>query len=611
MIPENVIENVRENTDIADVIGQYVQLKKTGKNLFGLCPFQPENTPSFSVSENKQIFHCFSCGRGGNVFKFIMEYKHVSFPEAVQEVAKMQGIKLPQNYTAKQRVQTNPEISKMMDLYAKATQLYHHVLMNTELGQKALDYLHQRGLSDQTINDYQLGFASNKRLLKPFFEEKKIDYQTMHKSGLFSETHDDQLIDRFANRIMYPIKNEHGKVIAFSGRIIQASKNEPKYLNSPETPIFNKGKTLFNFDIAKQFIRKEHSAILFEGYMDVMSAYQSGVKNGIASMGTSLTEDQIGKIEQHTKQLYVCYDGDKPGQAAINRAVNMLANQSRLKLGVIQMPSGIDPDEYRQKYGEDRFKNYVRAARESTIAFKLRFFKNDYNLNNDEDRIAYINRSLKTIASSPSPVERDLYLQNLSSEFHLKSDDLRAQIKPYLIKHQKHSYHHHINSQISIPQKETTLKQPKLNKIQMAEQMLLNRMLHDHSVWLKVVGIDGFCFADDQYQTIFMFAENYFEHHDQYQVADFVDMFKEPKLQRLVIQIDVLDVSKHISNGEIDDYVNIIMKQAPIENQIKRKQKALKAATKMQDEAKQTQLVVEIIKLQKKRQASKTEATPY
>lgn len=315
-IPEDVIEQVRSQVNIVDVVSQYVQLKQSGKNLFGLCPFHEERTPSFSVSEDKQIFHCFSCGRGGNVFKFMMEIENLSFPEAVKKVAEMEHLDVDSKYftDAAPASRETSEQKQLIELHEQAVKLYHHILINTKMGKSALDYLHHRGVNDETIDLYQLGYAPQQRLLKPFFDERQADYQLLRKSGLFSETQDGKLRDRFVDRVMYPIRNATGQTVAFSGRLLAKDSDMPKYLNSPETELFNKRKILFNLDLARPNIRSKQPALLFEGFMDVISAYQGGIKSGIASMGTSLTEQQIYDIQRITREVIVCYDGDAPGQ---------------------------------------------------------------------------------------------------------------------------------------------------------------------------------------------------------------------------------------------------------------------------------------------------------
>lgn len=599
MIPETVIENVRSQTNILDVISAFVQLKKSGNNYFGLCPFQAEKTPSFSVSEDKQIFHCFSCGRGGNVFKFLMDLQGLSFPEAVVKVAEMQGIELSKDYLSKNTGHVNNGNQELIKLHEDASKLYHHILMNTEIGEPALKYLQARGLTKSTIEYYQLGFAPKNKILEEFFKQKNISTDLLRKSGLFAENDAGNLKDRFFNRIIFPIKNNNGSIVAFSGRVFDED-NQAKYLNSPETDIFNKRKVLFNFSNAKDEIRKQYSVILFEGFMDVISAFQSGVKNGIASMGTSLTNDQVYQIKRHTKHLYICYDGDAPGQNAINRALKLLQN-SQLKLGVIQMPKGVDPDEYRKQYGEQRFLEYINSAKESPVSFEMQYLKLNRNLNNEQDLAAYIDDILKIIATMSKPIEREIYLNHLSEQFGIDKNTLVIQLnKIDSFSNQKIIVDNSNNQNISSTT--TTTKHRQISKVESAERMLLYRMLHDHDVWIKIMGIDGFNFVHEPYQMLFLLAQGYFTEHDEFEISAFTDFIKEDNLQKLMIDIEVTNILGTSSTKEIDDYVNIIMNQAPIDIKLKSKKDEFKEATRLGDIDRQTQLAIEIIGLKKKQQ---------
>lgn len=607
-IPEQVIEQVRDATDIVDFISQYVQLQKQGKNFFGLCPFHEERTPSFSVTEDKQIFHCFSCGRGGNVFKFLMELENLSFQEAVIKVADFSHVEIDPAIATQASGTTNgqasSEVNQLIKLHEDATKLYAHILMNTEAGQPALDYLHKRGLTDQTIQDYGLGFASNQQLLKPFFEERQIDYQTLRHTGLFIENQDGELRDRFVDRIMYPIKNQSGQVIAFSGRQLTKAEGQPKYMNSPETELFNKRRVLFNFDLARGAARKQSQLILFEGFMDVMSAHQSGVDNGVASMGTSLTEEQIYAIQRITKQVYICYDGDVPGQKATQRALSILREHSHLDLGVIQMPEGLDPDEYRVKYGEEKLASALESARETPVAFEMRYLQTQYDVKTDTGRLQYLDEILKVLASVSSPVEQDVYLTQLASTFDLEKSSLRQQMM--MVKPVPKPVDYGQQPPVPYPDAQPTPYEPaKLSRIEKAERALLFRMLHDKDVWLQVTGVPGFSFAHDDYELVYTLAQGYFETHDSYAPAQFSDFIQDNHLQNLVIALESLQLNDAVTEGEVDDYVHIIMNVAPLDQQIQQAQHDIQEAKRLGDADRMKQLVVEFIRLQQQKQSQK------
>lgn len=608
MIPEEVIDQVRSGVNIADVIGQYVQLKKSGKNLFGLCPFHEEKTGSFSVNEGKQIFHCFSCGRGGNVFKFIMEIENISFPQAVIKVAEDANITLPTEYQeVQENSNQNSTANKLIELHEQAAKLYHHILVNTQAGKQALNYLQQRGLSSDIISQFNIGFAPQQRLLSPFFKEKGIDYQRLRQSGLFIEDQEGKLRDRFFDRVMFPIKNPQGKIIAFSGRLLSTENTEmPKYLNSPETEIFNKRRVLFNFDVARKSARKEQKMILFEGFMDVIAAYRAGVTNGIASMGTSLTEEQVNMIERVTSQLDVCYDGDAAGQNAIRRALDLIATQSnRLQLGVIAMPAGVDPDEYLQQNGAPSFKQMLVDAAETPVAFTLHFLRQDLNLNNEVDQLNYLNSALKVIAQVKTPLEQDVYLNQLVNEFQLDKESLQAQMQQIIRQTATKQTRQQITVQNDHREQTPVYQQQQtqtVDRINLAERMLLRQMLHDHDVWLHVQAVDNFNFIHEQYQTLYLLAASYFDTHASYSSAEFIDYIDDEQLQRLLVDIELSQANDDMNMNAINDYLKIIMQQTPLQQQIKTKRAQLHEATHLKNRDLEQQLTIELMDLLKQQQ---------
>lgn len=608
MIPEEVIDQVRSGVNIADVIGQYVQLKKSGKNLFGLCPFHDEKTGSFSVNEGKQIFHCFSCGRGGNVFKFLMEIENLSFPQAVIKVASDAGIEIPTEYQEVQ--EKNPQNSTaqlLIDLHEQAGKLYHHILVNTQAGKQALSYLQQRGLSSEIIEQFNIGFAPAQRLLSPFFKEKKVDYQMLRQSGLFIEDQEGQLRDRFVDRVMFPIKNTQGRVIAFSGRLLSTKQTDmPKYLNSPETMIFNKRRVLFNFDIARKSARQDQRMILFEGFMDVIAAYRAGVTNGIASMGTSLTEEQVTMIDRVTSHLDVCYDGDAAGQNAINRALSLIGTQSsRLELGVVAMPAGVDPDEYLQQNGADKFKQLLKDAVETPVAFNLHFLRQDLNLDNEADQLKYLNEALKVIAQVRSPLEQDVYLNQLVSEFQLDKDSLQAQMQQIIRQQATNESKQQVAARNDHREQVPVYHQQEveqIDRVNLAERMLLRQMLHDHDVWLHVQSVDNFNFIHEQYQTLFLLAASYFDTHTRYSSSEFIDYIDDERLQRLLVDIELSQANDEMNLNAINDYLKIIMQKTPLEQQIKTKRAQLHEATHLKNRDLEQQLTIELVDLLKQQQ---------
>ncbi|WP_076636299.1 DNA primase [Lactiplantibacillus plantarum] len=615
-IPEEKVEQVRSAVNIADFIGQYVQLKKAGKNLFGLCPFHEERTPSFSVNEQKQIFHCFSCGRGGNVFSFIMDLENLSFPEAVVKVADFGHIDLPASYTAQSQpaAPKDQQQADLLKLYLDSAKMYQHILVNTELGEPALKYLHERGLDDETIKTFGIGYAPANQLLLDFFKEHQTDYQLLRQSGLFIENQAGDLRDRFVDRVLFPIKDASGRVIAFSGRILKKSPNEPKYLNSPETKLFNKRSVLFNFDLARGPIRQQKSVVLFEGFMDVIAAYRSGIQNGIASMGTSLTDEQIYMLERVTDTLYVCYDSDMPGQKATDRALKLLGGNSRLNLGVIQMPDGMDPDEYLRAQGQEKFVQVFEDGKQTPTAFEMQYLKHDLNLQNTPDQLTYLQAVLQQLAQLSSSVEQDLYLNQLVAEFDLDKDDLKQQLRS-LVGQQavRRGGGHSDETQVAPPPAPAPLGPPPatvdgstnsgpLSRVEKAERLLLYRLLNDHDVWLRVMAIAGFHFVHDSYQQILVYAEAYFKTHNQFDLGNFTDFMTDSDLQPVVTSLEFMDVANESSKEEIADLVNVIMNQQPLVEQINSKKAELMAAKQIGNRDLVQQLTLALIDLYRQQQ---------
>lgn len=620
-IPRAVIDEVRNSVDIVDVIGRYVQLKKAGKNFTGLCPFHNEQTPSFSVNAEKQYYHCFGCGRSGNVFQFLMDYQHINFVEAVAAVAKDAGISLSDQYTHSSAQSTAPadsENGQLIRLHQKAAELYHYILVGTPAGEAGLHYLTRRGVSRELIDQFQLGFAPEQQVLKAYCDKEKLDYQLLRKSGLFTEDHAGQLHDRFANRVIYPIKNRRGQVIAFSGRLLSTENTDlPKYLNSPETPIFNKRRTLFNLDVARKAARKEEKLYLFEGFMDVISAFGAGVPAGIASMGTSFTEEQVGIIHRTTPQLDICYDGDSAGQNAIDRAIKLVESQQtgNLQVRIVQLPAGIDPDEYVQRFGPEKFRQYLASQEETTVDFYLRFLRQGRNLDQQSERMDYLNQVLKVIATVPTPLEEDLYLNKLAQEFSLDKAALQSQLAQVRAQDGEHQPQRPTPGQRKRPTNQPPLAvaegrpQIKISRAELAEQMLLYYMLHSQEVWAHVTATTGFHFVHERYQTLYLLAASYFTEHGDYSVADFLNYLNEDELRMTLSQVEQLRINPTVQMPVIDDCMRIITRQTPLDDQISQVQKQLREANTLNNTELVMKLTVKLVNLLKEQQQYKTEET--
>jgi len=598
-IPQEFIDEVTSKTNIVDVISKYVQLKKSGKNLFGLCPFHEERTPSFSVAEDKQIFHCFSCGRGGNVFKFIMEMENKSFPEAVIEVAQMGNIPVPDQYEAKNNQYQNSDSQTLLKMYADAAKLYSHILMKTENGSNALKYLRNRQLDDDLIQTFGIGYApNNNNLLLQFFKDRDIKEDILRKSGLFAQNEAGELFDRFRDRVMIPITDESGNIIAFSGRILDKEASTAKYLNSPETEIFNKGKTLFNLNNAKKEIREKGNVILFEGFMDVISAYKAGVTNGVASMGTSLTDQQLYVLSRLTNQINICYDGDDPGVEATYRALTQLTDE-RFTYGVISIPDKKDPDEFIKSEGSEKFQNLANSV-QTPISFILNYFKRNYNLNNEHDQLEFLNQSLKEIVKLQSPVEVDMYVGKVADEMNVSKDAINKELDALRrqISIQKPANNYKDVQQHAL-EKVTSSVRPKYDRLEKSERYLLYWAINFPEIRINLKG-DGFKFVHQNYQRIFDSLLSFAEQNDaaeEINISDFMNILDDDD-KNLLAELEMMNMPGEYNDQEIDDYMNNI-KNSGLESQLSDINQQLKKAAMVGDNKLQLELTQQLIKVRR------------
>lgn len=598
-IPQQVIDEVREKTNIVEVIGQYVQLKKSGKNYLGLCPFHEEKTPSFSVAEDKQIFHCFGCGKGGNVYTFLQELEGISFPEAVKKVADMEQIPLGIEISSEPVNQTSTGQQQLIALHERTRDLYHHLLMNTKVGEEALEYLHERGLSDDLINEFKIGFAPSQRdFLVQVTQQDKVNADLMERSGLFIRRDDGSFSDRFYQRVMFPLNDFRGKPIGFSGRLLKTKdfpgEDQPKYLNSPETELFNKRQVLFNFDKARNEIRKQGEAILFEGFMDVLAAWQADIKIGLASMGTSLTEQQIAAIERVTGQVVIAYDGDDAGQAATDRALSILDTHSRMNLATVTVPEKLDPDEYLRKYGVTELQNLLQHGRQTPFAFKMHYRKKGLNLDNESDRLNYLEVLMQDLAKVQSPVEQDLYLGQLANEFHLTRESLKQQLQ--MVRQTIRTERRQQQASVSPAPTQTVRKV--LTKEEKAERMLLYRSMNENSIREQLVQTE-FQFIHDQYQELLLYLDSYMMVHGNFILANFLNYLKEDEMKQLVIDISMISMSEDSNEREIYDLMRVIS-QSGIAEEIKQRQEEQLEARKSGNQQRELELTVQIIELTKR-----------
>ena len=417
---EDLIEEIRNSNDIVDVISQYVILKRSGRNFFGLCPFHKEKSPSFSVSPDKQIFHCFGCGVGGNVYTFLMKIEGINFIEAIQMLAERANINLP---TLENNADTAKEELKAKVYKVNAfTADFYHKNLYLPTAKIAQEYVKKRKLSNETLKSFQIGFSGKfdelyQELKKQGFQEREI-----LESGLVNKNEKGQYIDRYRNRLMFPICDVRGKVIAFGGRVLDDSK--PKYINSPENVVYSKGRNLFGLNVAK---KGDLSKILIvEGYMDVISLHQRGITNVVAPLGTALTQQQGWLLRKNAQQIILSFDSDEAGLTAKMRALEILQNMG-CDIRILQMEGAKDPDEFIIKYGNARFLNLVDKAL-SVIEFKVRLLKRNLNLENVNDKIKFLNEIAKLISKIDNTIEREVYIEKIAKEYEISKEAIYAEV---------------------------------------------------------------------------------------------------------------------------------------------------------------------------------------
>ena len=397
--PPSFIDEVVARNPIEDVVGQYVNLKRSGANLFGLCPFHGEKTPSFSVAPDKGIYYCFGCHKGGGVINFQMEIEGLSYGDAVRALAKRAGLEVPEDPQFQSRYKQQERLWAL----SKEAARYFHSKLYAQEGTEGLSYAQKRGMPKSTLTKFGIGFAPNSwNGLVDAMKAKGYTDQELKDAGLVSEKNG-RIYDRFRNRLMFPIIDVRGNVIGFGGRVMDNST--PKYLNSPETIIFNKRKNLFALNLAKK--SKLGYLILVEGYMDAVALHQYGFDCAVASLGTSLTQEHAVLLSRYTEQVVLIYDGDEAGQNATRRAIPML-EAAGIQVKVLRMHDAKDPDEYLKKYGADKFKILLEEA-SNRVEYQMGAIARKYHLNDDEERIQFLREAADLVASLPSPVQREIY----------------------------------------------------------------------------------------------------------------------------------------------------------------------------------------------------------
>ena len=429
-IPERTIEEIRNSADIVDIISDYVQLKKRGKNFIGLCPFHHEKTPSFVVSEDKQIFHCFGCHKGGNVFTFIMEHHKLSFVEAAQELAQKLGITIDFDESKDNK----DENEVYYEINVLAAKYFLSNIIDPAIGASARTYLENRGISVKTMREFGLGYSIPSRdALTNHFTGQNVNIEKAVDLGLVGRSSDGRLYDRFAGRLMFPVFSPNGRVIAFGGRVMESHVKASKYINSPESPIYTKGKVLYGLSFAKDHIRTEDYTILVEGYLDVISLHQNEIKNTVAVSGTALTEEQIQLLSRYSKNVVLFFDADEAGIKASMRSIELLL-KSNFDIRVASLPNSEDPDSYVRQYGKEAFLNFVKSS-VNFLEYQTQFYNNNGWFEDPIKTANAIREIVKPLVFLDDQLKRTLLIRSLAEKFGLREILLENELNKELQKY--------------------------------------------------------------------------------------------------------------------------------------------------------------------------------
>ena len=521
---EDLVEEVRSKNDIVDVISGYVRLQKKGSSYFGLCPFHNEKSPSFSVSRDKQMFYCFGCGKGGNVFTFLMDYENFSFPEALKVLADRAGVELPQMDYSREAKEKADLRATLLEINKEAAK-YFYVQLKSPQGERAHRYLTDRKLSEETITAFGLGY-SNKYSddLYRYLREKGYAEDLIRQAGLISTDEKQGVYDKFWNRVMFPIMDINSRVIGFGGRVMGDAK--PKYLNSPETPIFDKSRNLYGLNRARTS-RKPYFLVC-EGYMDVIALHQAGFTNAVASLGTALTSGHASLIKRYVNEVYLTYDSDEAGTKAALRAVPIL-KEAGITARVIRMEPYKDPDEFIKNRGAEAFEERIGKARNGFL-FSLEILQKDYDMNTPEGKTEFFREVARRLVDFEDELERNNYIEAVAGEYKISADSLVKLVKKTAIRAGM--------ARPAIRPKTTAQKEKqKEDGVKKSQKLLLTWMIEEERLFRTIRKyIRPEDFSEEMYRTV---ASLLYEQYEQGAVnpAKIISHFTEEEEHREVASL--------------------------------------------------------------------------
>jgi len=538
---DEIIGEVRSRTDIVDVISKYVNLQKKGSQYFGLCPFHNEKTGSFSVSPQKQMYYCFGCGAGGNVFSFLMAYENMTFKEAVEDLAPKCGVTLPQREMTARERQRADKRTRLFEINKEAAAYYYKMLRSPEGGQ-AMAYFTKRELTADTLHKFGLGCTSKySDSLYKYLRGKGYDDNILKDCGLVTIDEKRGGHDKFWNRAMFPIFDANGKVVAFGGRVM--GDGEPKYLNSPETEIFNKSKTLFGLYFARKTRRQQF--ILCEGYMDVISLHQAGFDNAVASLGTALTEGHAGMLKRYVKDVYLSYDSDGAGQKAALRAIPILKNAG-ISCRIINMSPYKDPDEFIKALGAEEYEKRIQNA-ENSFMYQVRMKEKNYDLTDPEKKSDFQKEVARMIVTEfPTQLERENYTESVAARFNIP----KAALGKYIIELGQSGIT--AKSNTAARENRNTAQKPKDDGMKMSQRLLLTWLVEQNDIYPKIKDyVTPQDFEEGVYKKVAVEVFDSLSQDKTVDTARIVDMFMEEEERNTVAAIFNTTVGELTDNTDL------------------------------------------------------------
>ncbi len=581
---DEIIEEVRQNNDVVDIISQYVHLTRKGRNYFGLCPFHNEKSPSFSVSPDRQIFHCFGCGVGGNVYTFLMKIEGITFKESLEQLAERANIQLPtlENSADTAKEELKAKVYKVNEFTAE----FYHQNLYKPVAKIAQEYVKKRKMNKETLEAYKIGYSGRfdelyRELKAHGFGEKEI-----LESGLVNKNDNGTYIDRYRNRLMFPICDARGKVIAFGGRVLDDSK--PKYINSPENVVYSKGRHLFGLNVAKKDSSKR--LLIVEGYMDVISLHQRGIPNVVGALGTALTEQQGWLLRKTTEQVILGFDADGAGQTAIERSMEILQKMG-CDMRVLQIEGAKDPDEFIVKYGEGRFKLAIDNAI-SLVEFKVKNLKKEINLENTGDKIKFLNEIAKILSKVENTMEREVYIEKIAKGYNISKEAIYAEVNKLIYAGTKNdkilqSQNREIQQHRKIEQKENNIIDEDIKR---RENTIIALLLDSNTNIFKKIKehVKPEDFKDEINKKIAEQLYNELEKNDA-NINKLIDTFDEETQNHITM---VMATDYEIEN--IDKAVDDILSKYERERLDNKKQKILKQLEIEEDTEKKKELGKEL-----------------